>query len=328
MSTKTRSGAKSSVKNTSRKTTAKVVIDPNTTKVESINVESIVDPIAHKNNGHNNAANQVASAVVMESFNAEPENVRDLQKAILSHFSAPEFDVNTFARDLISSGADFTEIAQKVSEAKKAFQVENPAPNCSANDVLRVVSELYKDTFKAVTGADIETLSDIVCYVPTLPLSVVRADSEIKDFVSSSSLPGDASPSALVSAMLSIRHLVNARRAIAQAKASEESSLRSSLRNFARAAKRLGWDVERLQFEAKNAYNYTTTSDYKQRTQLEDNLKKMRSEEKEIEFRLLSILHGLSESETPTQKAKVIKLRARRARIWSSIDTVLALLDK
>lgn len=327
MKTTTKRGV-SGVKNTSRKssgaTSAKVVSDPKT----AINVESVADPINHKNNGHNNSADQMQSAVIMESLNTEPENVRDLQKVILSHFSAPEFDSNTFAAELIAQGLPFTEIAQKVSEAKKAFQAENPAPNCSADDVLRVVSESYKETFKAVTGADIETLTDIVCYVPTLPLSVARADSEIKDFVSSSALPLDASPSALVSALLSIRHFVNARRAIAQAKASEESSLRSSLRNFARAAKRLGWDVERLQFEAKNAYNYTTTSDHKQRTQLEDNLKKMRAEEREIEFRLLSLLHGLSESETPTQKAKAIKLRARRARVWSAIDTVLALLDK
>ncbi len=286
--------------------------------------------VAHKENGHQPAADQLAAAMVADTMAAEPANVRELAAAILAEFSGPRFeDSEEYAAVAAAVAALPADLSEKMLNAARltwSKRPENVAPACCAADVLAAAAA-RAEIFTKVCGCAVP--EQITQYTLTaLPLGTIRANSAAADYVTAAAVPADATPAALVSALLSVRHLVNVERSISAARSAEAASLRASLANFARAAARLGWDAERLAAEAVAAYNHADTTDGKQRKQLRTNIAALRANERELEAAVITIRQqtGRKDDNGTTYAAKVAKLNARRRRALSAIATAEALL--
>ena len=185
--------------------------------------------------GRANSADQLETAVSLAVAD-ENEKEERLYKKLVRPFLAPEFDKNAFAAGMIAAGKNFTEILSAVTDAKKEFEKNNPAPSCDAAKVLAVAGSDFATEFKNLVG----------CLPSDINPAAVRVFSRPAGVLVSRPLPSDATAAAVVRAVLSWRWYVKEQHETAARAAARRSDYRSSLLTAARNGLDLGYTEERI----------------------------------------------------------------------------------
>lgn len=173
--------------------------------------------------GRSDSASQLDNSVIME--NERTESAKGALRSFLSsYFSAPVFDKDTFAAELLKSGKySFTEIVAKVNEGRKAWEKEHVAPTCTYQSVCELIrtnsvaGRLWPDYCPLMSV-------DKVGVSPSLPV-VWSWTGNDNDMPTSTPLADDATNSDIITALLSLEeyakgmHAYNLRKSTAVADA-------------------------------------------------------------------------------------------------------------
>lgn len=212
--------------------------------------------------------------------------VRELSTKLVGNFAAPEWSgsaadtVKESLNMMLASGViNQDQRDQMWRAAAKNAGVDLTAPVCSIARVLAVIrrDNLVPDLVSLV-GWSFSAIRDHIkahglnCYSWRLGVGAVRSNSVADDFLTVTSVGPDASPSAIVGALLSLANYVDFSRRLSAARAADRSDYSTFIGLAVRLAKRLGYDVDRVLFDARQQYEYCATSDAKERKQLRKNL--------------------------------------------------------
>lgn len=287
------------------------------------------------------AASQVASSEIME---CDPKLV-DLRKKIVSVFAVPEWE----GRAQLIESLDSLVLAGVMTEEQKAGAVAAAdrkagvsAPICSVPRVLAVARHYSKEVAN-VLGVSFDSIvnyyrkegaSAAVAFTPRLSFNAVRADSVLSDFVDSVSLPADASASAVVSAVFSVRHAIEFNRLVSRQNSNTKYDCKEGLRNSIRSAQRVKMTLDEVLAFVRNNWDAVRLSDSKERETLRKNNVNAWTRINELNDLILLAggaactdgLGGCDASEK--HAAKVRKLIARRARFESVAATTAVLIAR
>ena len=241
-----------------------------------------------------NSADQLKAAELREEL-----KVNELKAKVIRAFSAPEFNKNEFAAEMIKAGKDFMEILAAVNEGKKAWDEKHPAPSFSTTLLKEWIKNNINDDFTTVCGCNIEDV-DGKTYSNT---GAILETCE--------TLAGN------VSAIFSYRFKVQADNKAAKVQSERRAIYREGCYNLVRGAKLAGYDLERVISDIRDAWNWVQGSDSKTALRIKSNIQNITGRLNETEIPLLSC--GLD-----TAKGK--KLLALRKRYYSDISALLSLL--
>lgn len=330
---------------TTKVKSAKVVNKSNTrTSSENVfNAGTTAAPAAGKVHGES-INDKIAASLAM----GEDYSVISLRSRVASHFAAPEWSGAAAVRAALAGVPGMTEEmidGAVLAAAKKSGVDLSPLP-CSVARVLVVVRRYYYKEFSNVVGCSLDELRSwlrgglaVGSYSLRLPLGLVRADSVASDFLACASLPAGASASAVVSAVLSFRHVVSFRVASASAVAAARSDFFASLASAFRAGSRLGVSVKEMQEYIEEISVSVPASDAADEKRLKKNLSSAwsRCRRIEVDLVLAGCPDGIEDGEggycfpaslPASAPAKVHKLWAARVRQMSVISTLSALLAR
>lgn len=282
---------------------------------------------------------KLENAVIFDNFKLSL-GVRDLSTKLVSFFAVPEWaekeETEKRLRATFPKWND-EQITAAVAGAAKNAGVDLSAPAVSAARVLAVVRRagLVRE-FVSLVGMSFNNIRKHIKehglnnYSWRLSVSVVRSNSDIKDFVDIVPVASGASASAVVGALLSLRDFVEYNKRVSAAAASDRSDYNQFISLSVRLAKRLGYDIDRVLYDVKSDFNTCATSDYNQRKQLKKNLASATNTINECNDLILS-LGGVTvlESDNVTSKAArgIKSALKRRAVAYSVASTIEKLLD-
>lgn len=241
-----------------------------------------------------NSADQMKAAELREEL-----KVNELKAKVIRAFSAPEFDKNSFAAEMIKAGKDFMEILAAVNEGKKAWDEKHLAPAYSTTLLKNWIKANINDDFSTVCGCNIDDV-DGKTYSNT---GAILETCE--------TLAGN------VSAIFSYRFKVQADNKAAKIQSERKSIYREGSFNLVRGAKLAGYDLERVIRDIRDAWGWVEGSDSKTALRIKSNIQNITGRLNETEIPLLTV--GL-------ETAKGKKLLALRKRYYSDISALLSLL--
>jgi len=284
------------------------------------------------------ARTKLENSVIMESINEN--SVRDLAAKIVSFFSAPEWSEYQTTLDTLRAtfpNWNDEQINAAVRAAAKNSGVDLTAPACSVARVLVVIRNNFLKEFVSLVGMSFNAVRDHIrkngvnTYSWRLSCGAVLPNSDINDFVLSESLTPDFSPSALVSALLSLRTVADFNRRLSAARSDARSDFRSNLASAIRYALQLGLNDADIQEEINDIKYYVSAVDSSARKRLTNNRDSAINTINECNNTIL-LLGGASLLDvegTPAKVCKAIKRalrdRSRAYSVASTCDTLLAL---
>ena len=282
------------------------------------------------------ARTKLENSVIMESIN--DNSVRDLTAKIVSFFSAPEWSEYQSTLDTLRAtfpNWNDEQINAAVRAAAKNSGVDLTAPACSVARVLVVIRNNFLKEFVSLVGMSFNSVRDHIrkngvnVYDWRLSCGAVRPNSDINDFVLCSSLGTDFSPSALVSTLLSLRHVSDFNRRLSAARSDARIDFRTNLANAVRYALQLGLNDTDIAEEINDLKYYVSAVDYQARKRLTNNRDSAINTINECND-LILLLGGASLLDvvgTPAKVCKAIKRALRdRSRAYSVVSTCDSLL--
>jgi len=185
-------------------------------------------------------ASAVASAVLDEDV-----KISAFRQKVASRWASPLFELsdefNAVSSAVAGLPADMQEKMLLGARRAWAARPENAATTATVADVCDELRANYAKEFKTLCGCAVPAAEDVRIFSrSSLNLSTITAESDINDYLTVSAVSPDLSPSALVAAVMSIRHKVTVTRARAAAVAGARSELFAAVENCARMALRLG----------------------------------------------------------------------------------------
>lgn len=282
--------------------------------------------------------------------------VRELSADIVSNFAVPEWaEYETTEKTLRATFPTWSDemITAAVRGAAKNAGVDLTAPACSVGRVLALIrygvdvpgttadgtpKTEHRDYLKEFVSLVGMSFAAVVAHIREnglnnyswrLSVSVVRSNSVLSDFVDSVPVSAGASASAVVAALLSLREVSEFNRRLSAARSSDRIDYRTYIGLAVRLAKRLGYDMDGVLHDVRSDYNYSSTSDYKERKQLRANLEKAVLRINGANDLILS-LGGVTVLEADNCTAKTaraiksaLKERSRAYSVASTIDKLL-----
>lgn len=280
---------------------------------------------------------KLENSIKFEGF-ALSRGVRELSADIVSNFAAPVWsEYETTEKTLRATFPSWSDdmITAAVRAAAKNVGLDLSAPACTVGRVLVVIRRSFLREFVSLVGM---SFANVVAHIREnglnnyswrLSVSVVRSNSVLSDFVSCVPVAAGASASAVVAALLSLREVSEFNRRLSAARSSDRSDYSTYIGLAVRLGKRLGFDLERVLFDVRSDFNYSSTSDYKERKQLRANLEKAVARINGANDLILS-LGGVTvlDSETITSKVAraikgALKERSRAYSVACTIDKLL-----
>jgi hypothetical protein len=168
-------------------------------------------------------------------------------------------------------------------------------------------------------------------YVWRLGVGAIRSNSDINDFLTVSPVASGSSASSVISALLSLSDFVDFNRRLSTAKSSDRSDYNTYVGLVVRLGKRLGYDIDRVVYDVTNDFNTCSTSDNKERKQLEKNLASAVATINECNDLILSLGGAtvLERTDVTAKVARTIKNALKRRGVaYSVASTIEKLLEK
>lgn len=280
---------------------------------------------------------KLENSIKFEGFSLS-RGVRELSADVVSNFAVPEWagrsEYIAAQKTLLDKGIiNQDQFDNSIKAADRAAGVS--APDCSVGRVLVVIRRSFLREFVSLVGM---SFKDVVSHIREnglnnyswcLSVSVVRSNSVLSDFVSCVPVAAGASASAVVAALLSLREVSEFNRRLAAARSSDRSDYTTYIGLAVRLAKRLSYDMDRVISDVRRDYNYSSTSDYKERKQLRSNLEKAVSRINGANDLILS-LGGVTVLDSDNCTAKTaraikgaLKERSRAYSVACTIDKLL-----
>lgn len=258
------------------------------TSVNNIGVSSVVDPRSlsvssgmgvscdriNKVSGHNNAASQIDALITIEETEEKAKEDR-LYNKVVSHFLAPSFDSDKRKADLLTghvlaggsiSPAIIAKVDDMVSEEKKVFEKNNPAPLCTPALVLDLIKKEYANEFASVVG----------CPVSEVALSDVKTYSRSLGVLVSVSIPADATAQMIVRSVLSYKYLLLDRAAKAKERRNNNANYYDGMQLAVRSGLELGRSEDQIINDVKYYLSIIRENDSKELCKLRNNYYKIR----------------------------------------------------
>jgi len=280
---------------------------------------------------------KLESSLRFEGFKLS-RGVRELSADIVSNFAAPEWSEKEKTENALrATFPDWSDemINAAVAGAAKKAGLDLSAPACTVGRVLVVIRRSYLKEFVSLVGMSFAAVvahireNGLNNYSWRLSVSVVRSNSVLSDFVDSVPVAAGASASAVVAALLSLREVSEFNRRLSAARSSDRFDYTTYIGLAVRLAKRLGYDMDRVLSDVRRDYNYSSTSDHKERKQLRANLEKAVARINGANDLILS-LGGVTVLDTDNCPAKIartiksaLKERSRAYSVASTIDKLL-----
>ena len=221
--------------------------------------------------------------------------------------------------------------------AAKNAGVDLSAPAVSAARVLAVIRrEGLIPELVSLVGMSFSKIREHIKnhglndYVWRLGVGAIRSNSDINDFLTVSPVAPGASASSVISALLSLSDLVDFNRRLSTAKSSDRSDYNIYIGLVVRLGKRLGYDIDRVINDIKYDFNTCTTSDNKERKQLEKNLASAVATINECNDLILSLGGAtvLERTDVTAKVARTIKNALKRRGVaYSVASTIEKLLE-
>lgn len=164
---------------------------------------------------------------------------------IVSRWSAPRFedseDYKMMSSLLASAPADLRDRSLNGARLAWLARPENAASIPSVSDVCDYISNNFASEFKTLCGCSVPAAGAVRDYsYSNLSVSTITADSDINDYFYSAAVPAGASASSVVTAVMSVRVLVDIKRRFAAARAAARSEFKGYMAGAARRSLRLG----------------------------------------------------------------------------------------
>lgn len=291
----------------------------------------------------NNFTSSFDNSVKMEN---EDIKVIELRTKIASKWTAPKFENSTdyaaVAAAVASLPQDLKERAINGARLAWLARPENAALTPTINEVIEEINTNYAKEFAAVCGCSCPAASAARLFSFTsLSVTTINADSNINDYVYSASIPSGLSASGLVGALMTVRHLVSIKRAIAAAVAAARCDLFNAAENVARRALRLGVTADVLTRYMSLKMQAVSINDNKDINRLRRNLVGCSASLAALDHSIMYRCVGVTDIDTSgdffistsatlpaSASAKVRKLWAKRVKVLSSIATIRGLIKR
>lgn len=294
-------------------------------------------------------ASGVASAVMDET----EIKVIELRAKIAANWSAPEWSGAAALRALLaSSGLSADQIEAAVSGAARKSGEDLTAVCPSVSEVCDYISANYSKEFKTLCGCSVPAASAVRVYsYSNLSVSTITADSDINDYLISTAVPSGLSASGVVSAVMSVRVLVDIKRRFAAARAAARNDFKNMMSSAARRALRLGVSPAVAARYFSMLLNAVPAADASEEKRLRNNLSRCWASLRACEVSLVmagavgamddnnggfcfpaaglaAVLPSGASAGVAVKCAKIRKLWAKRVRLLSDIDTLNMLLSR
>ena len=286
----------------------------------------------------------------------EDVKVSEFRAKVASRWAAPRFedseDYKMMSSLLASAPADLRERSLNGARLAWLARPENAASVPSVADVCEYINANFANEFKTLCGCAVPSPAAVRVYSYTsLSVSTITADSDINDYYYSASVPAGLSASAVVSAVMSVRVLVDIKRRFAAARAAARSEFKDSMAAAARRAGRLGVSPAVAARYFSYLLNAVPAADASEEKRLRANLSRcwaaLRTCENSIVLAggrgaladgcggwcfpaagLAAVLPAGASAAAGVQAAKVRRLWSRRVGLLSSIETLNGLLSR
>lgn len=289
------------------------------------------------------ARTKLENSIIFEGFKLSC-GVRDLSTKLGGFFAAKEWTgtsaetVRASLDNMLSSGIineDQRDMMWKA--AAKNAGVDLSAPNCSVSRVLAVVRRegLIPD-FVSLVGMSFNNIRKHIKdhglndYAWRLGVGAIRSNSDINDFLTVSPVVPGSSASAVIGALLSLSTFVDFNKRLSAAKSSDRSDYTQFISLAVRLGKRLGYDLDRVLSDIRYDFNTCSTSDFKERKQLQKNLATATAKINECNDLILSLggVTVLNDNDITSKVARTIKSALKRRGVaYSVASTIEKLLD-
>lgn len=270
--------------------------------------------------------------------------VRDFSTKLGGFFAAPEWSGT--AADTVRASLDGMFTSGIINEDQKDMMwraaaknagVDLSAPAVSAGRVLAVIRRegLIRE-FVSLVGMSFDNVRKHIKdhglnnYTFRLGVGAIRSNSNINDFVDVVPVAPGSSASAVIGALLSLANFVDFNRRLSAAKSSDRSDYSQFISLAVRLGKRLGYDIGRVVNDVRYEFNTCSTSDYKERKQLEKNLSSATITINECNDLILSLggVTVLDDKDITSKVARTIKSALKRRGVaYSVASTIEKLLD-
>ena len=351
--TKRNSGA-NGVKNTSTKKSVKVsfaadVLTKESNQLNAVTAAAVAGASSHAVSLAVGAGLASAASVPAGRAN-DVANLMDqeiklmeFRTKVANHWAAPEWSGAAALRDLLSaSGLSADQIAAAVAAAGRKSGEDLAAVCPSVADVCEYISTNFESEFRQLCGCAVPAPAAVAVYSYTeLSVSTITVNSDINDYFTAASVPAGASASAVVSAVLSVRVLVDLRRRFAAARAAARNNFKDCMSLAARRALGLGLSAAVAARYFSLLLSAVPAADDREEKRLRKNLASCRAALAALDMRVLVLCPAVSDIDTAgaffvpagavlpaSAPAKVRKLWAKRVRLLSSISTLETLLSR
>lgn len=272
----------------------------------------------------------------------------ELRQKISSHFAAPEWSGAAAVRAaLAAAGVEMSDemINAAVSAAARKSGVDLSPRYCSVSRVLAVIRRYYLREFENLCGCPFGWVRDYYktnvggVFAWRLSSTLIQPNSDVNDFISVSSLGVDSSVSAVVSAVLSIRHLYAFNVGLAAACNTARADFFDSLSTAFRSGRKLGISVADMCRYLQECESTINDTDKKEMERLTKNLERTNKQLRGVDASI--ILSCVAATDVDTSGDFVVcsslpavgvpavtrRLWAKRVRLLSAVDTLRRLIE-
>lgn len=269
--------------------------------------------------------------------------LQEFKSRVASHWAAPEWSGAAALRELLSaSGLSADQIAAAVAAAGRKSGENLDAVCPSVADVCEYISSNFANEFRQLCGCGVPAASAVAVYSYTdLSVATITVNSNINDYFTAAAVPAGASASAVVSAVCSVRVLVDLKRRFAAARAAARNNFKDCMSLAARRALGLGLSAAVAARYFSMLLSAVPAADDREEKRLRKNLASCRAALAALDVRILVAVPAVSDIDTSgvffvpagavlpaSAPAKVRKLWAKRVRLLSSISTLETLLAR
>lgn len=269
--------------------------------------------------------------------------LQEFKSRVVSHWAAPEWSGAAALRELLSaSGLSSDQIAAAVAAAGRKSGEDLAAVCPSVSEVCEYISSNFASEFRQLCGCAVPAASAVAVYSYTdLSVATITVNSDINDYFTAAAVPAGASASAVVSAVCSVRVLVDLKRRFAAARAAARNNFKDCMSLAARRALGLGLSAAVAARYFSMLLTAVPAADDREEKRLRKNLASCRAALAALDVRILVAVPAVSDIDTDgsffvpaaavlpaSAPAKVRKLWAKRVRLLSSISTLETLLTR
>jgi len=266
--------------------------------------------------------------------------VRDFSAKLGGFFAVPEWSEKEDTENKIrATFPDWSDdmVNAAVNAAAKKAGLDLSAPAVSVGRVLAVVRrEGLIPELVSLVGMSFAKIREHIAahglnnYSFRLGVGAIRSNSNINDFVDVVPVASGSSASAVIGALLSLANFVDFNKRLSAAKSSDRSDYSQFISLAVRLGKRLGYDIDRVLSDIRYDFDTCSTSDYKERKQLQKNLASATATINDCNDLILSLggVTVLNDKDITAKVARTIKSALKRRGVaYSVASTIEKLLD-